>query len=88
MAQRRRRRRLRRWRVNGMVVTPEVVQAVHEQECTARGHDLNTVVDYGTGHPVRIVCGHCDLSWPVGAVVAPDRPGALARAVCRSAEMP
>ena len=75
----------RRW-LRGMTVTPELVQAVHETECIARGHDLTTSVDHGTGEPTSIRCRHCDRTWTVGEGTSLAGAGPLARAVCRRAE--
>lgn len=72
--------------MTGMVVTPDLVQAVHETECSARGHDLTTTIDHSTNEPTTIRCRHCDRSWQIGEGTSLAGASALARAVCRRAE--
>jgi hypothetical protein len=79
------RRRRRRW-VSGVLVTPDLVQAVHETECLARGHDLTINVDHEGGEPNRIRCRHCDRIWEVGEGTSSAGPGAVARVVCNRAD--
>jgi hypothetical protein len=53
-----------------------------------RGHDLDVVVGFATGNPVRVVCGHCGRAWNVTPADGPDGPGPRARAVCAEPDVP
>jgi hypothetical protein len=50
-------------------ITPEIRQAVAEDECRRGGHDVDVVVTFGSGEPVRVICGRCGRTWPVGSGV-------------------
>lgn len=49
-----------------MEITPEIRQAVAEDECRRTGHDVDAVVTMGNGDPVELLCASCGRSWPVG----------------------
>jgi len=50
-----------------MKVTPEIRQAVAEDDCRHEGHDFDTVLVLSSWDPVRLICRRCGRSWPVGA---------------------
>lgn len=35
------------------------------EECAREGHDFETVIEGGTGIPVKILCSRCGRSWDV-----------------------
>lgn len=42
-------------------VTPEIVQAVRDHECTLRGHDWVVLKEMGKEFPVAVVCSNCGV---------------------------
>jgi hypothetical protein len=47
-------------------ITPEIRQAVAEDDCRAEGHDHDVVLGYGSADPLRLICRRCGRSWSVG----------------------
>jgi hypothetical protein len=49
-----------------MDITPEIRQAVAEDECRRTGHAVDAVLTMASTDPVAVRCSTCGRTWSVG----------------------